>query len=167
MQKSIVIQGIIANLCGLLVMILMFIIVVDSGGRFLFEKPFQGAVEISRIVLAWVLFGSLAFALVKGTHIRILLLLSRFPMNIRVTMEIIFYLLSIGFFALAMYAGWQQFLESYLIDEIMPSPIRIPFWLGKLAVPVGCFIFVFQLFVYLISTLRQVVARRSVSWIPS
>jgi len=44
------------------------------------------------------------------------------------------------FFAFGVYAGWDQFKLSFMIGEKMAAPIWIPFWLPKLALPVGCFL---------------------------
>ncbi len=149
----------LGSVCGILVMVLMFIIVIDSGGRFLFGKPLQGAVEISRLVLGWILFGSLTYGLVRGVHVKITLFLDKYSPLGKVAAEIIFILLSISFFILAIYSGWREFWLSFLIREIMPAPIWIPFWIGKLALPVGCFIIVIQLCIDLVINMTKIIRK--------
>ncbi len=159
MQRILSAHKVVATIVGALVMVLMFIIVVERGGRFLFGKPLQGAVEISRVVLAWVLFGSLAYALVQGVHVRVTLFLTRFPQRPRLIAEAIIIALSLLFFSLAVYQGWGQFWDSFTQHETMAAPIWIPFWLAKLALPVGCFIIAAQLGIDLVANLRQLGGR--------
>ena len=155
MQKILSTHRVVATMSGSLVMVLMFIIVVDSGGRFMLAKPLQGAVEISRVVLAWVLFGSLAYALVQGTHVRVTLFLTRLPRRLYLIVEILIIILSLLFFGLVVYAGWGQFWESFALNEAMAAPIWIPFWLAKLALPVGCLWIATQLGIDLVDNLRH------------
>jgi TRAP-type C4-dicarboxylate transport system permease small subunit len=135
----------LATVLGVLVMIIMLLIVIDVGGRYLFDSPLLGGVEVSRVVLAWILFLALVYGLVQGAHVRVSLVTNRFPPRLRLMSEVFTAVLSLGFFALAAYSGWEQFKLSYEVSEEMPSPIWIPFWLPKLAVPVGCFLMAAQL----------------------
>jgi len=137
----------------------MFIIVADSGGRFLFDKPLLGAVEVSRVVLAWVLFGSIVYALVQGTHVRVTLLLARFPLRLRLVAEALIIVLSMVYFGLAVYQGWGQFRDSFIASETMAAPIWIPFWLAKLALPVGCLLIAVQFGINLVANFRQLAGR--------
>lgn len=159
MQKLSGFHRVVANIAGLFVIALVLIIVFDSAGRFFFNKPLQGATEISRIMLAWILFGAITWALVRKIHIRVDFFADKFPMKMQLTVEIIYCLVSIGFFILALWAGWHQFLESLLTAETMPAPIWIPAWAGKLAVPVGCFIIAAQLVVNLFAMIRSMAGR--------
>jgi C4-dicarboxylate transporter DctQ subunit len=135
----------LATVLGVLVMVIMFLIVIDVGGRYLFDSPLLGGVEVSRVVLAWILFLALVYGLVQGAHVRVSLVINRFPPRLRLMSEVFTAVLSLGFFALATYSGWEQFKLSFEVSEEMPSPIWIPFWLPKLAVPIGCFLMAVQL----------------------
>jgi TRAP-type C4-dicarboxylate transport system permease small subunit len=151
MQKLMRFHEGLATVLGVLVMVIMFLIVIDVGGRYLFNSPLLGGVEISRVVLAWILFLSLVYGLVKGAHVRVTLLTTRYPPRLQFMVEVFTAILSIGFFALATYSGWEQFKLSFKVAEEMPSPIWIPFWLPKLAVPIGCFLMAVQFGIDLVS----------------
>lgn len=141
----------LATVLGVLIMIIMFLIVIDVGGRYLFNSPLLGGVEVSRVVLAWILFLALVYGLVEGAHVRVSLVLNRFPPRLHFISEVLTAILSLGFFALATYSGWEQFKLSFEVAEEMPSPIWIPFWLPKLAVPIGCFLMAVQFGIDLVS----------------
>ncbi len=155
MQKILSIHKKLATIFGLLVMVLMFLIVVDAGGRFLFNQPLSGGVEMSRVVLAWILFLPLAYALVQGTHVRVTMLIMRLPHRLHLAAEVLVAILSLLFFGLAIYAGWGQFWDSFIVGEDMGAPIWIPFWLAKLALPLGCLLIAAQLGIGLAANLRQ------------
>ena len=144
MQKLLKLHNSLANVLGLLIILIVLIIVVESAGRYLFNKPLPGPIEGSRVILAWILFMSLAYALVQRTHIQVQLLLDRYPRRVRFVMDNLIDVVSLCFFAILAYSGWQQFWESFRVGETMAAPIWIPFWLAKLAVPIGCLIFVIQ-----------------------
>ncbi len=141
----------LAFVLGALVLVIMFLFVIDVGGRYFFNSPLLGGVEISRVVLAWILYLSLVYCLVKGVHVRVTLLINRYPPRFHFMAEVFTLILSLGFFALATYAGWEQFKLSFKVAEEMPSPIWIPFWLPKLAVPIGCFFITVQFGIDLVS----------------
>ena len=145
MQKILRFQKVLANILGLLVLILMFIIVIEVIGRFLFNTPLKGGVEISTIVMTWILFLPLAYALVRGAHVRVTLIVMHLPPRFNLIVEILVSIVSLGFFGLITYVGWLQFWDSFSVGEIMPAPIWIPLWLAKLAIPLGFFLFFVQL----------------------
>jgi len=142
MQRLINFHRNLATILGILILVLMFIIVIDACGRFLFNKPLPGAVELSRLVLAWILYLSLTWGLVQGAHVRVMLFLDRYPPRVRQAAEIIIMSLSMAFFCLMIYAGFKMFWNSFKVGETMAAPIWIPFWLAKLAVPIGCLMIV-------------------------
>ena len=69
----------LATLLGCLVLILMMVIIVDVVGRFVFNKPLPGGVEISMLLFVWVIFLPLAYVLFEGNHVRLTLFLVRLP----------------------------------------------------------------------------------------
>ena len=151
MEKLLKFHKNLANILGALIILLVVIIVVEAGGRYLFKKPLPGPIEVSRMILAWILFLSLAYALVQKAHVQVTLILERFSPTSRFWADTIVDTVSLIFFGLIMYSGWLQFLDSYRVDEVMAAPIWIPFWLGKLAVPAGCLLFIFQFFVQIVN----------------
>lgn len=141
MQKLLRFQQTVANILGLLVLLLMLLIVIDVGGRFLFNAPLQGGVEISEILMTWLLCLPLAYALIKGVHVRVTVLSRRLPRLI----EILGNILSLLFFGLITYVSWMKFLHSFSVGELMAATIWLPLWLQKLALPIGFFLFSLQL----------------------
>jgi TRAP-type C4-dicarboxylate transport system permease small subunit len=159
MQRILTIHRVLANVAGFLVLVLILLIVVDAGGRFLFNKPFRGGTEISKILLAWVFFLPFAYALIQGTHVRITLVLTHLPHRLHLVAEVLIDLLSLVFLGLVVYASGKQFWESFIVGEVMAAPIWVPFWAAKLAVPVGCLLLAAQFSIHLVAYLQQLVKR--------
>jgi TRAP-type C4-dicarboxylate transport system permease small subunit len=154
MEKIVAFHKKLATILGMLILVLMFIIVVDACGRFMFNKPLPGAVELSRVVLAWILYLSLPWGLIQGVHVRVMLFLDRYPPRLRQTVEIMIVFLSMVVFSLMIYAGSRMFWNSFKFGETMAAPIWIPFWLAKLAVPVGCLMMALHFPIDLIARLK-------------
>lgn len=130
----------LADILGWFIMLIVLLIVVDVTGRFFFNKPLMGQVEISIVLLAWVLFLSLAYGLIQSAHVRVTLVTLRLRPPYNIIAEAFNIGVSLLFFIVGAYAGWQQFKLSFSVGEEMPSPIWIPYWLPKLALPIGCFL---------------------------
>ena len=130
----------LATLLGWLTLLIVFLIVIDVSGRFFFNKPFMGQVEISIVLLAWILFLSLAYGLIRDAHVRVTLITMRLRPPFGNVAEVFNILVSLAFFVFGIYASWQQFRLSFAVAEEMPSPIWIPYWLPKMALPIGCFL---------------------------
>lgn len=149
MQKLLKLHNSLANIVGLLIILISLIIVVEVGSRFLFNKPLPGPIEGSRVILAWALFMSLAYGLVQRVHIQVQLFSGHYPRRVRFVMDNLIDVVTLCFFGILTYSAWQQFWESFKMSETMAAPIWIPFWLAKLALPIGCLIFVIQLVINL------------------
>ncbi len=154
MQKLLSYQKALANILATLILALMFLIVVDVGGRFLLNKPLQGGVEISQIVLVWILFSGLAYALIQGAHVRVTLLLTYMGRRFNLAAEMLIRIASLIFFAFVIYGGWVLFWDSFLVGETMPAPIWLPLWAAKLAVPIGFSLIFVQLCFDLVAPLQ-------------
>jgi len=155
MQKILNFHRRLANFLGLLILALMFVIVIDVVGRFFFNKPLQGGVEISQLLLAWILFLPLAYALFRGAHVQVTILLMYLSRRHKLIAETIITILSLGLFGLAIYAGWNYFWESISVGETMAAPIWLPLWLAKLAALLGFLLIFIQLCINLVTNFVQ------------
>lgn len=145
----------IAIVTGSLIIVVTLLIVIDSAGRFLFNKPLTGGVEISILLSAFIVFGGLAYALIQGAHVQFTLFEVMFPPKGRRICDIFINLMGMLFMAFALYATSGQFWESWLARETMMAAVKIPYWLAKLALPIGFFLITVQFGFYLVSSIRK------------
>jgi len=120
---------------GLGAMVLM--ISADVFLRYVFNAPLPASIEISQLIEPYVVFLPFAFALSLGSHVRVTLVTSRLSGKARLFSELITCAAGIFVFAVLTYWGWLHFLESFAVRETMLASIRLPWWLGKLAMPLG------------------------------
>jgi len=141
--------------CGVLIFLFMFIVIGDVSGRYLFVKPLPGTLEIGEAVLAFAIFLSLAYVLMRDQHIRVTVLLEHVPIRWRAWLDIL--ALAAGFFLMFLIA-WQSLpfaINSYQIKErglCFPLPLHP----AKFAYFAGSAILCIQFF---IKCIRQLFAQ--------
>ena len=140
---------------------MMILGVADASGRYLFNNPIMGAIEIEAIMLAYIGFMTLAYGLVRGSHVRVTLLLGRFPPRVKLGMEILAGMAGIFLFILLTWGGIEQFWDSWIVKEVMPASVRLPYWLPKLALPLGALLMTIQIIIYIMCQLDILFSNRS------
>lgn len=130
------------------------ITVADVLGRFLFNRPIPGVVDASELFLPYILFIPLAYTLATGTHVRMSLATSRMAPPVRRASEVFANLVGLVFFAVLTMRAWRFFWDSFVIGETMLAPIYLPWFLGKLALPIGTALITVQFLLHLGLSLR-------------
>jgi TRAP-type C4-dicarboxylate transport system permease small subunit len=149
----------VAISAGSLIIVVTILIVIDSAGRYFFNKPLVGGVEISILLLAFIVFSGLAYALIQGTHVQFTMFEVIFPLRIRRAFEIFINLMGMLFMAFTFYATSRQFWESWLASETMMAAVEIPYWLAKLALPIGFLLITVQFGFNTVSSVRKLAAK--------
>jgi TRAP-type C4-dicarboxylate transport system permease small subunit len=145
----------IAISAGFLIIVVTVLIVIDSVGRFLFNKPLIGGVEISILLSAFIVFLGLAYALIQGAHVQFTLFEVMFPPKFRRGCNVFINSVGMLFMALAFYATSRQFWESWVAGETMMAAVKIPYWLAKFALPIGFLLITVQFGFNIISILNK------------
>ncbi len=120
---------------ALIGMVLM--ITLDVFLRFVFNAPLPATLEMSQLFEPHVVFLPMAFALATGSHVRVSLITQHFRGRFRKVVEIFDFAVALVFFACFTYWGWLHFWASFKINEIMLASIKLYWWTGKLAMPLG------------------------------
>lgn len=141
---------------GIGILSVMSILIVDASLRTIFAMPFLWVIDVSEIILAWIVFTAFAYALITETHVRMTLVLSRLPLRLRSGCEIFGNLMGVFFFALLTYLAIPYFWQSWLVKEVPMAAVETPVWLGKAAVPVGGILMSVVFLIRLIRSLRPI-----------
>lgn len=131
-----------------------FMVTYDVFVRNVFNAPLPASVEISQLMEPYVVFLPFAYTLAIGAHVRVTLLTMRLPQVLFLSSEVLVYLLDLLFFSLLAYFSWQEFMESWAVDEIMLAAIKLPWWVGKFSMPLGMLFIALQCVVQLAHTIR-------------
>jgi len=140
--------------CGYSLIFITFMVCTEALARNFIKFSFLGTQELSQIVVAWVVFPALAYALIIGTHVRVTLLTRLMRPGLRAGCEVFSYLGGLIFFAYFSYFAWPYFWESWKIREVPMAPVELPLWFAKLAMPIGTTLFSIQFLILLIRTLH-------------
>ena len=122
-----------------------------------FGAPIPATIEITVLVLPWVVCGGLAYALVTKMHVRVTLFVDRMKPNMKKLNMLITNFAGFAFCVALTIGGWLHFWSSWIIDEPMFAALMtLPAWLGKLAVPVGFFLLGLDFLLRLFSSNREI-----------
>ena len=121
-----------------LVIILMLDVVADVCGRYFFNSPILGASELATLMMVIIIFSALAWTALAGKHIKVDLLMARFPSRVQVIVSSITLLLTLGIYSIIV---WQSALYSLKVDNIT-SMLRLPqapfYWVMTIGWAVFC-----------------------------
>lgn len=102
--------------------------------RYAFSTSFFWTEEAARFLFVWASFLGGAETVRRNQHIVIDILAEIFPASIRKVTELTHILFSIVFLAIIFYLGYQ--FATFGGGQVS-SVMRIPMWVGHLAIPVG------------------------------
>jgi TRAP-type C4-dicarboxylate transport system permease small subunit len=149
------VNGLVAVFGAVLIFAAMILVVADVSGRYLFDKPITGGIELEQIMLGYIEFLTLAYALAIGAHLRVTMVVDRLGPRTRLGADLLGALFGLTLFAFLTWGAWEHFWESWVVDEYMPSVVELPFWIPKFAMPVGMFLMSLQFLVSLIVRIAQ------------
>jgi|WetSurMetagenome_2_1015567.scaffolds.fasta_scaffold59943_2 TRAP-type mannitol/chloroaromatic compound transport system permease small subunit len=144
-----------ANFSGFLIIFMMLTIVVDVFGRYVFNRPLVGGVELNRTLLVIIVFFGLAFTQLNQGHIRVDLLLIRASPKWGLILEAFALMIAIPVYGIVAFATIPVTIQSIVIGEYETGLIPFPIWPSRLFMSVGMFLFTFQLVADLIVTISS------------
>lgn len=132
-----IVEKILTNISWMVCLFVTLMIVIDVFLRFVFNHPLPATWEISEISMPFIVFLPFAYTLTIDAHVRVSLVKDRVPPKVRLGFEIFTHAISFMMCAMLTYWSWLRFWESFMISEEILAAIRLPWWLGKMAMPIG------------------------------
>lgn len=120
--------------------LLTLMIVVDVFSRNAFNAPIPASAEATELFMPYIVFLPLAYTLITGQHVRVSIVMERLPSSARRYCEIFANLIGFSFFVMLTWWSSMHFWESFIVREEMLAIIKLPWWVGKFALPVGAFV---------------------------
>jgi TRAP-type C4-dicarboxylate transport system permease small subunit len=111
---------------GALILLAAFVIGIDVLMRKFLAKSIGGADELAGYALAIGTVWGLGAALIDRAHIRIDSLYVRFPLALRVILDLLGLILFVGFFAMVAWHGWGVMEQSWTSGSRSQSAIETP-----------------------------------------
>jgi len=141
---------------------MMFLVVCDVGGRYLFNRPVHGALEITEFIMVGLVFLTLAHTQAIKGHIQVELLIGLMSRRKKLVLDLVTYVLGTVIFALITWQGWVSFMDSWGIREKTDGLIPFPVYPAKFVVPLGCFLLTLRFIADIMNVLKAL-KRKDVS----
>ncbi len=117
------------------------LVVTDIFLRFFLNRPLPATWEMSEICMPFIVFFPFAYASTIDVHVRVSLIKDRMSPKVRSGLEITGDALSFLICAMLTYWSWLRFWESFMIREEILAAVKLPWWVGKFAMPIGLGVF--------------------------
>jgi len=134
-----VVRG-LAVACVVIVFVWVVFVFVDVIGRYVFNRPIAGSLDIGEIVLVVMVFFGLAYTQLHKAHIRIDVISSRLSPRGTVIVEVATYIICIAVAAVLIWQGIVSSLRFAQINEVT-GLFRIPVAPIVAVIPFSCFLF--------------------------
>lgn len=148
-----------AALAGGLIFFIMLAIMVDVSGRYIFNSPLLGGIELNRSLLVVVVFFGLAYTQLEEGHIRMDLLLIRVSAKGKLILDIFALVIALLVYAYITYATIPVTIRSILRGEYETGLIAFPMWPARLFMSIGLLFLVLQL----VADLKSKLTSRQIS----
>jgi TRAP-type C4-dicarboxylate transport system permease small subunit len=122
---------------GFSVAIIITVNSVDTIGRALFSKPLMGAVEITELFLAMCIVLAIPYAQRTLAHIEIDMFKQRCGPRARKALVLVAILITMLVFLMLAVQSYDSARVSVATLEFSAGYLRVPIWIGKVAVAVG------------------------------
>ena len=130
------VENVLLAICGVIFMAMIFLGTTDVLGRYLFNSPVQGSLEVMQIIMGAIVMLGWAYTQKEDGHIKVVLLTSKFPPRVRHVLNLIMTLLALLLFATIAYRSWgialANFDRRFLVIDFPSGPFYF-------LVPVGAF----------------------------
>jgi TRAP-type C4-dicarboxylate transport system permease small subunit len=146
------------NLCSVfIIMFLMFFASAEIIGRYVFNFPIPGHVEIVELIMAGVVFLGIAYTERVGGHVRMELFVTRVLKGRAYHIaEVITATLSLFVYLFILTHSFEFALHAFEIGDTTPY-INWPTWQSKLAIPIGSLFLCIRFAIEIVQHMAQVI----------
>lgn len=143
------VEKIAAMIAAISVVLIMFIVAADAGGRYIFNSPLPWAIDVvSQYLMVVAVYFAISQTYRYGDHIGLDLVQRKMPKKMRAGAEVVYSLLSAIVFILITYGGFQAMSEAYQGNEFLPGIVQWPVWLSYLPIVLGAALLAVRLVVH-------------------
>ena len=149
-----IINSALRYVCVSLLFIMMLLGTGDVAGRYLFNKPIIGTLEIFEMLLPAIFLLGLASAQEARAHIRIEFLLSHLPSRTQTILNFIANGFALAISILIVWQGWELAISFWHTGRMIGT-IWVPLFLPHLLVPLGALMLSLVLIIQMLQYLAQ------------
>jgi len=151
-----------AWIAGIILLLLMTLMFVDVFGRYLFNKPVLGGVDLGEIMLVTLAFLGVSYSQVKRGHVRVEVIISKIAPRPKAVLESFCLLLSSIMFALISWQMGSRALRIIFTPDTGPisNILKIPLTPFILLVAIGFLILCLVLLIDFICLTTQIADKK-------
>ncbi|KJS82583.1 MAG: hypothetical protein JM58_14600 [Peptococcaceae bacterium BICA1-8] len=153
----------LAELCGLLLLIIMVLLTIDIVTRTL-GKSLPGLTTLAVLILLAVVYLGLARCEEHDEHAAVEMIPHLLPPKWRGINIMVVNVLNLIAISIFFYVSVGSFIGSYQSKESFADVIMIPIWPSKLAIAVGLFFFAIQIMIKLIESIDHFITGKKSGW---
>ena len=146
-------------LCVVLLFFMMALGTADVIGRYLFNKPILGTLEVFEMLLPAIVLLGLGYTQESRVHVTMELLVLRLSRRKKMMMETITNVLALSVSALILWRGWILAIVYYRMGRKI-STIDVPMFIPQFFVPLGALLLSIVLIVQIIENITQLRKRK-------
>jgi len=145
------VNKITGELSGWFIFLMALFLIVGFIGRSI-ERPILWVVEFSQFGLVTVIFLSLAICEQNKAHVRLEVIITRFPKRLWQTANIFTYLVALVMVVVLLWGSIEEAMFSFFGKEAVSGPLLLPTYPAKFMIVLGLALYLIQL---LISTVKE------------
>ena len=145
-----------SEISSILIILLMFLVTADVVGRYIFNSPIPGTLEIGESAMVFIVFLAYAHTEATGQHIRIQLIERRATPRQLQLLNVVACLAGILIYGVICWQAWGQAMFSLSVDQRLTGWLRLPLYPTKFILVWGSFILVLQFIVGLSSNISKI-----------
>ena len=154
-EKAVSRVSLIAGMIAVVILAIMMLFTVsDVFLRYLFNSPITGSLEITVFLMVCVGCLGLAWTAIKGAHVKVDLVVSKYPPRVQKILDVINYLCVLAVCTLIV---WRGFIESLVnkYNELSSASLHVQFYPFYWILTLGYFLLLLVVITLLISLLRK------------
>lgn len=122
---------------GIALLAMMLVGAIDVAGTSLFNQPLPGTFEATETLMVVTIFLALGLSQQRRTHISVEVVVKCMPAWMQRLSGLLAAGLSLLFFALIAWFGWEAAARSYAVGEFSSGIVNFPIWPAKGALALG------------------------------
>jgi TRAP-type C4-dicarboxylate transport system permease small subunit len=124
-------------LSGLGILVMGIILFYEVVCRYFFNSPTIWVQEVAIYLYMWTMLAGSSFALQKGKHVRIDLVLERLSKKTQHFFEAVTSIIGVGFSAVVAWQGYLMLESTLKYAKVSATPLRVPLWIPQSALFLG------------------------------
>ena len=152
-------NGAIRYVCASLLFVMMALGTVDVLGRFLFNNPILGTLEIFEILLPAIVLLGLGYTQENRAHVRMSLLVSHLSFRTQTVLSLFTNGCALLVTGLILWRGWVLTIRYWRMDRTIPT-IEVPMFLPQVLVPLAALILSLVLIVQMLQSITELRRRK-------